>query len=326
MLDVSTGFLIAGQKAPVLSRPAPRTYPVEDCRDIFSALHRFDPVRYGDGPTFPTVTSRVYPILDAMEQTTRALGSRPAPEEVDRSNLRRLIRALEPLADAYQDAFKEKKLKKGMAELGTVGKALGKYKDLAVIETEIRGLSPDGTLPRDIRKALEKEKSKRLEQFVEAYDRFRDKGLKRAVEALTTPRGLEGVSASGLEKMDRQRMAWAVTDRLDEVDQVGLEHRDPEAFHEGRKALRTALYSVNASTHLFDFPEPDVAATTSVVDTFGLAQDCQTARDWLKAHGFKKEAKELKARYQSLQQQALDEARRLAESGALERLRSAAHP
>lgn len=323
MLDVTSGFLIAGQR-PTPAGPPPRAYPVEDCRDIFSALHRFDPVRYGDGPAFPTVTSRVYPMLDAMEQTVEALGKRPAPEDVDRSNLRRLIRALEPLADAYQDAFKEKKLKKGMKELKSVGKALGKYKDLAVIETEIRGLSPDGTLPRDIRRALEKEKAKRLDTFVDAYDRFRDKGLKRAVEALTSPRGLEGVSAAELEKMDRERMAWAVTDRLDEVDKVGLQHSDPEAFHEGRKSLRTALYSVNASTHLFSFSEQDVAAATGVVDSFGVAQDCETARDWLKANGFRKEARQLKSRYQGLQQQALEEARRLVESGSLERLREQA--
>lgn len=300
-IDPGQGYLLAHTIQSVAAVPK---FPLEGRnRDLFEALQphsEFVP----DGPVFPTLGSRLFPALDAMDKTVEALGKHPTPEEVDRSNLRRLIRAIEPLLETYRDCYAPDDFDRAHGELKSVGKALGRYKDIAVVESEATAVHGD-SLPKKLAKKLKRSREKRAKKFAEAYRRFRKKGLKRAAEVLHHPR-LRGIAdPRRLEAEDKERMADTVQTSLKAVRQRGLEHYHPTDFHAARKALRAALNAVNAAAGTFEFDADTVERTTDLVDSYGRAQDAEIAREWLKAKGFKKEARAAGERYQVLQQQAL---------------------
>lgn len=309
MAPIIVGLPSSYATKPAEATPATKeTFPLEGRKgDLFEAvsqLGRTSP----DGPTYPGIGSILFPSLDAMDETVKALGKKPTPEEVDRSNLRRLTRALEPVLSAYQDCYPDKGFEKAGKELKAVGKALGSYKDLAVVESEIRAVN-DGVVPKDVQKALDKSRKKREENFKSAYKHFRKKGLPNATEVLTKPT-LTGVpDPQKLVREDRQRLAAQVHDCLDKTERVGLQNTNPHDFHEGRKALRSTLNAINASSQTVSVDNASVERATALVDLYGQAQDANICAEWLKDKGFKKLAKKAGARFDSLQNNALQQAK-----------------
>jgi hypothetical protein len=305
-----SGYLVApsaDQPNPTHLKPDVKTFPLEGRRgDLFQAAESLAKTEPG-GPTYPTLGRRLFSSIDAAEQTVEALGKKPTPEEVDRSNLRRLIRAAEPLLETYQDCYKPKDLKKVKKELKAVTRALGKYKDIAVIEAEVAAVN-GGVVPKDVAKSIGKSKKKLAKKFKEAYKRFRTKGLARASEILRQPR-MPGVpDPQKLLKEDKSRLTAAVSDHLNHTRQLGMKHDDPEDFHEARKSLRATLNTINAAERTIHVDSEAVAEATSLVDSLGQAQDAHIAESWLSQKGFHDQASKLAERHEQLQKQALAQA------------------
>jgi CHAD domain-containing protein len=274
--------------------------------DLFQAVESLAHTEPG-GPTYPTLGKRLFSSLDAAEYTMKALGKKPTPEEVDRSNLRRLIRATEPLMETYRDCYEPKDFKKAKKELKAVARALGQYKDIAVIEAEVAATN-GGTVPTDIAKAIAKSRKKRAKGFEEAYKRFRKKGLPRAGEILRQPR-IPGVpDPQKLLREDKSRLTATVSDHLDQTRQLGLEHKDPENFHAARKSLRATLNAINAADRAVAVDGEAISEATGLVDAYGKAQDAHIAENWLTKKGFKDQASKLAQRHDQLQRAALSQA------------------
>ena len=287
--------------------------------DMFQALPETSD-RGKDGPIFPTIGKKLYPALDAVEKTVEQLGKKPTPEEVDRSNIRRLIRAFQPVAEAFKDSYKGKKYKKAMGQFQQVASKLGKYKDVSVIEEQVKAISPKGMLPFKIESKLKKLSAKRAEKFQEVYKEFRKEGMKKGLKALSKPKTLGETDPAKIEKADRAKLGYRIEKLTADVQQTGLLHKEPHKFHEGRKSLRKLLNSVNASGDMFGIPQEDVDSMTELVSVYGLAQDNNIAYEWLHDNGFEKEAATVKDLFLQNQANALEKAEKFLETGALDRI------
>jgi len=60
---------------------------------------------------YPTIGRRLFPALDILEKTVKQLGKHSTPEKVDTSNIRCLIRAFQPVAEVFNDSYKQKDFK-----------------------------------------------------------------------------------------------------------------------------------------------------------------------------------------------------------------------
>ncbi len=316
-LDTS-GFLLAGQPVQASS---PRVFPLEGQKDVFQALATA-PVKLEAGPLCPTLGSQLFPALDALRQTVKALGDQPTPWEVDNSNLRRLVRATMSVVEAHRDSFSSKDYRRGMRELSRLASAVGRYKDAGILEDTVRSQFPGGALPARLEKAIEKEKARRAEQFEGAWSHFRQDGLKRVRRSLSKPFGQEA-TPSMLMREDERRNRQHVSKLLDKLDQVGLQHEDPDAFHEGRKALRRVVHALLAGRETVKVAQADLDRMAGVVDGLGVAQDSHIAYTWLERKGFDREAAVARATYRELHQAELSGVADLLDSGALERVREA---
>lgn len=299
-----------------------RQYMLEGLRDMYEGLPDTSDRKIKDGPIYPTIGKKLFPAMDALETTVGQLGKRPSPEEVDRSNVRRLIRAFQPVAEAHRGSYDKKDFKKAMQRFQKVASALGKYKDVAVIETEIKGISPGGVIPGDISKKLAKLKGKRAEQFDKVYKDFRKKDMKKAVKVMTRPVAAAEDRPEKIDARDRTIMGQYLDEQLMEVREHGVDHKDPDKFHEGRKATRKLLNGMNASQDVFGYDKKDVDALTSLVSVYGVAQDKQIAYEWLEKEGFEKQAGVMKQTYLKKQEEALAAGRKTMESGVLDRVKA----
>jgi len=309
-LNDFSGYIIAsprGGPKPSEAPAAAKTFPLEGRKgDLFEAVESLATTPPG-GPTYPTLGKRLFPALDAAEQTVSALGKKPTPEEVDRSNLRRLIRATEPLMETYRDCYTPKEFKKAKKELKAVARAMGQYKDIAVVEAEVAAAN-EGVVPKDVAKAISKSREKRADNFKDAYKRFRKKGLPLAAEILRQPR-LAGVpDPQKLLKEDKKRLSSAVSEHLGKTESLGMQHQDSENFHEARKSLRATLNAINAAERTVSVDGEAVNQATELVDSYGKAQDAHIAESWLRQKGFTEQADKLSERQRVLQQEALDQA------------------
>lgn len=325
MIDTSH-FLIAGShlQTAKASAPAPqKTFLLEGSTDVYEVLpqhHRFPP---GEGPIYPALGKKLLPAVDALEQTVGQLGKHPTPEEADRSNIRRLIRVILTLSDAYQDSYDEKKLKKATKKLKRVASAIGKYKDHGILQKKVDEMHPDG-VPRKIQKRLDATLEKREAQFKEAYKQFRKEDLEYVVGVLSRPSTLDGTrSPEDIEKADRKALGNHISGLVDQVENVGLTHHDPHEFHEGRKALRWVLLASQGTRDVLPFEDRDVDAMSNLVNGLGVAQDSCIAWEWLEEEGFKPEARTMEQEYWQLHDHELAAAREFLDSGALSRIRSA---
>lgn len=284
----------------VAPTPAPRqTFPTEGSTDIFSKLDTSHGFRQ-DGPVYPSLSSRLFPALEALDETVKVLGKNPGSQDVDRSNVRRIIRSVLPLALAHQDSYPEKKFKKAVKGLKQFSSAVGRFKDFYILEGEIKKLHPSG-LPKDLSKALDKEYEKREKKFKKAYREFRKEELPRAIEVLSSPRGLDHLGdPREIVERDRRHMAHHIGQLADKVDQVGLGADDPDEFHEGRKALRGLLIAGQATRETFDFPAGCLEGASQIVNNLGVAQDSYLALEWCQKSGFKIEAAALDKVYSGL--------------------------
>lgn len=323
MIDTSS-YLIAGQRPA--SRPvAPqRSFLLEGTTDVYQVLpqeHRFPP---GEGPILPTLGRKLLPAVDALETTVSQLGKKPTPEEADRSNIRRLVRVLLTLSDAYQDNYSGKKLKKATRKLKRVARAIGSYKDHGILQKKVDELYPDG-VPRKLQKRLDAHLKERKSEFEDAYKRFRKKDLEYVVEVLSRPASLDGTrSPREIESADRKALGNHLWGLVDRVEETGLLHRDPHQFHEGRKSLRWVLLTAQGTGDLVDYRPSDVEAMSKLVNGLGVAQDSCIAWEWLEKEGFGKEAQVMQDEYWRLHQKELDAAADFLDSGALQRLRKSA--
>lgn len=287
--------------AAVTSQPAVKNsevkrFPTEGTTDIFT---RITPLQTDDsqGPAFPSLTGKMLPALDALEKTVKVLGKKPSPEELDRSNIRRIIRSVMPFVEAHQDSYGEKKYKNSVKGLKRMARAVGRFKDFYILEAELEKIHPNG-LPKKMRKKLDKEFKQREAAFQDAYKRFRKEDLPYALKALGQPRRLEHLgSPREVLEMDRRLMGNRISELVDKVDQVGLGRSDPEEFHEGRKALRAVLIAAQGTRDLFDFPNDCVDQASKIVNGLGVAQDSYIGYEWCRDHGFETEATQLKANY-----------------------------
>ncbi|MEW6282718.1 MAG: CHAD domain-containing protein [Candidatus Eremiobacterota bacterium] len=277
------GFLMVG--LPASWSPA-RSFPLEGTRDIFVSLQQADGPPT-PGPVCPSLGSQLLPALDALAKTVEELGKHPTPHEVDRSNLRRLVRAVLTVVSAHRDSFPKKGLKAAARELTALASAIGRYKDQGILEDTVRQLFPN---QRGIEAALAREHDRRAEKFSDSWRHFRKEGLARVLETLSRPGGHEELHPRSIEREDRRRLRAAIESRLDEVERVGLLHEDPEDFHEGRKSLRRLLHACMAAREALDVRPEDIQALSSVVDGLGVAQDLHIAGTWLEKKGFDREA------------------------------------
>ena len=309
-LNDFSGYIIASPRGGPKPSEAPavaKTFPLEGRKgDLFEAVESLATTPPG-GPTYPTLGKRLFPALDAAEQTVSALGKKPTPEEVDRSNLRRLIRSTEPLMETYRDCYTPKEFKKAKKELKAVARAMGQYKDIAVVEAEVAAAN-QGVVPKDVAKAISKSREKRAENFKDAYKRFRKKGLPLAAEILRQPRMAGVPDPHKLLKEDKKRLSSAVSEHLGKTESLGMQHHDSENFHEARKSLRATLNAINAAERTVPVDGEAVNQATELVDSYGKAQDAHIAESWLRQKGFSEQADKLSERQRVLQQEALDQA------------------
>ncbi len=206
-----------------------------------------------------------------------------------------------------------------MKEISAFAGSLGRYKDVSVIESAIREVSPGALIAPAISRELEKTGERRKEQFEEEYRHFRKRGMERVVGILSSPEPLGHMPPQEVKKRDRKLMAHMIEELADKVKDTGLLHQDPGKFHEGRKALRKLSYCLNASAELFRFDRQDREMISIQLELFGAAQDTRTACLWLRRKGFDREADLLEERYMREQQYAIASAHTPLESGVLER-------
>ncbi len=320
MLINTQGFRIA-ETAPAAPQ---RTFLLEGTKDLDTVIPAESRFTEGAGPVYPTLGRRLFPALDALEITMGQLGKHPTPEELDRSNVRRLVRAMLPVLEAYSDCYPKKAYKEAAGELGTLVSAVGQFKDVAVLETTVGTLYPEGVVPPRIAKRLEKTHRQEAELFHDAYKHFRKDGLQTVLDTFSQPRRLEEGSPARIEAEDRRMLGNRALELLEKAENRGLVHEDPEEFHGGRKALRRVLNAVGASADVLAWPKEDVEAMTRLVDGFGVAQDSYIAYEWLEKEGLHAEATRMKAEYDARHQAELQEAQRFLDSGAFGRLRAAA--
>lgn len=290
---------------------------LEGITDIYGSLPETEK---RDENLYPTMEKKLFPALDAMEKTVEELGKHPTPEEVDRSNVRRLIRAFQPVAEAFEGSYGRKDFKKSMKKIQSLASSLGKYKDVSVIETELKKICPDGKIPQGIQKQIDEYRDKQAENFQETYKDFRKEDMGKALKILRNPEEPE-TKPHTLEGTDREILSKNMVGLLDTVEEVGLQHKDPETFHEGRKSLRKLLNSMNATEDTFGFSEKDVKTMTGLVNIYGQAQDKYIAYEWLHNNGFNQEASTMLSLYEENQKKALEEASKFMKSGTLERVR-----
>lgn len=323
MLIDTSGFHLAGAAGP----PPPKRFLLEGTTDLFTAMpatERFS--ESGEGPVYPSLGRVVFRGLEALERTVEQLGKHPTPDEMDRSNIRRLARAMAPVVEAHRDCYQDKGYRKATAELSALTKAVGRYKDVGILEREVEGLCPGGRVPGRIARRLEKKREKEAERFRDAYKHFRKHGLETVVEVLGSPSRLESGSPSRIEAEDRRALGRQVLETVDRAEATGVVHEDPEEFHEGRKDLRRMLNALGAAEGLFAVDAADVQAVKALVDGLGVAQDSYIAWEWLDGEGFREEARAARAAYDARHATELEAARAFEEAGVLERIREAVKP
>lgn len=315
MLTIDTGgFLLAGMAIPAGQRP----FPLEGQRDVFQALAQRAPVE--SGPVPPSLGQQLGPALKALRKTVKSLGPNPTPYEMDNSNLRRLVRATLSVVEAHRDSFSEKDHRRGTRELKKLASAVGRFKDAGILEATVRSQFDGGKLPDKLETAIGREKARRAEAFDEAWKHFRETGLERVKRSFSRPHGMETTPA-GLRREDERRNRQHIARLLDELDRTGLQHECPDAFHEGRKALRAVLHACLASRESVQVSQEDLARMSNVVDGLGVAQDQHIAYTWLERKGFAAESAVARASYQKLHEAELQGVEDLLASGTLERVR-----
>lgn len=312
----TAGFLLVGLPAPAASR----SFPLEGQRDVFQALTPQKPVE--SGPVCPSLGAQLGPALKTLRKTVKALGKKPDPLEVDASNLRRLVRATLSVLEAHRDSFSDKDYRRGTRELKRLSRAIGRYKDAGILETEVRSQFEGGLLPAKIEKALFREKDRRRAEFDQVWQQFRASGLKRVQRSFQNPYGMEATPAALLRE-DRERNRVHIARLLDRLDEVGLEHDCPDKFHEGRKALRAVLHATLAARETVPTAAEDRERISALVDGLGVAQDSHIAYTWLERKGFGQEAEAAREQYRALHRAELEGVAELRASGALDRLRQA---
>lgn len=295
-------------------------FPLEGVNDIYEGILGTQRSSRDGDPVFVTLGTKLFPALDALRETIGLLGKNPTPDEVDRSNVRRVIRAFQPIAEAFAPCYDDKDLKKAMEDITDLADSLGSYKDASVMAGVIAQVLPGGRISHRISRELEKEKEHRAEKFGEVYRHFRKKGMDRALGILFEPESASHMSPEKIARKDRRMMAAKVEDLASELKSFGLIHREPEDFHQARKNLRTFVYAAKASKDLFGFDGKDIVEMSNQTLSYGLAQDSYTAYRWLKKKGFEGEAKLVLARYHTQQEEALAGADKLVESGVIERM------
>lgn len=325
MLPISSDWIIASPRvAPSApARPAQAAFPLEGCDDIYEALPDLGEQRPEAGPLHPTLSMRLLPGLDAMQQTVRALGKHPAAEAIDRSNLRRLIRALVPVVEAHRESFPRKRGERALEALQDAASAMGRYKDAAVIAGTVKRLFPGGVVPPKMEKKLRAEEESRQADFHEAWRRLRKHDLEDIVETLGHPRPAEARSPRAIEREDRRLMANAVDRALDGMGRDGLvDPSSPREFHGSRKALRHVLTSIQACGDTLPVAEADMKALADLVDCLGRANDLHITQKWLEKKGYDREAREAHRSYEATVAESVTKARTLEESALLPRLRA----
>ena len=313
---------LPGKISGATALPKERSFILEGCRDIYHALPLQSSRGKGEGPIYPTIGTKLFPALDALETTFGQLGKHPSPEEVDRSNVRRLIRAFQPVAKAFSSAYEPKEFKQSMKHIQRLASSLGKYKDVAVIEEQARGVSPGGVIPKKMQNKLDKLRQKRRDEFKTLYKEFRKDHLKSALKVLSRPRGLNLGDPQQILRQDRRLIAHQIHQLAEDVKATGLLHQDPDKFHKGRKSLRNFLNCVQSAKDSFSLDSQDIDSATELVNTYGVAQDNHIAGQWLRENRFDDHADRIDQLFQQHQNQALDQARGFLESGAIERIQA----
>ncbi|MCE1247219.1 MAG: CHAD domain-containing protein [Firmicutes bacterium] len=300
---------------------AEKQFFLEGVSDIYQALPSSSSRSDDTGPVYPALSSKLFPALDAFEESIKQLGKNPTPEEVDRSNIRRLIRAFQPVVEAFSGSYKEEKLEKSMNRITRLAGKLGKYKDVSVIENETAAISPKGKLPFAVEQKLKKYKEKQADKFMEVYHDFRNEGMDKSLDFLSHPKPAKEESPGQIEASGEKKVKNHILSLLDETEKTSMNHRDPHAFHEDRKCVRELLYAMNSAQDVFGFEKKDVEAITDLVNTFGIAQDKFIAYEWLHENGFEKEAGKMLKLYEEHQETALAQATEFMRSGILNSVR-----
>jgi len=274
--------------------------------------------RVTEGPCYPLMTAKLFPALDQLESAVEGLGKNPTLQAVQDSKLRNICRWVLVLSEAYGDSYEKKPLHKAQRPVHDLANMAGAYKDSLLIEEQAKTLFPGGVLPSKMQKKIKAMQKESAEEFGAFLKDLRKHDLPKALKILRSPAPLEQTDPAEIQRKDRRHLARALDDLVDCVGEVGLFHKDPEKFHDGRKTLRNIYAFIYATADVVPYRKEDVDTLLHLFTSYGEAQDKHIAQMWLEENGFRKEADVMLATQKELQKTAMEEAERFLASGTLE--------
>lgn len=284
-------------------------FPLEGAgRNLIAALSGRSTAAAQGQRLFPDLRDKLLPALEVTELTLDALGEAPTPADVDRSNLRRLLRAVRPILVAYGDLYADDVLARCLERMDTVESALGRFKDVAVIEAELRAVSDDA-LDAELTARLAGLRARRARAFRRVYRRFRERGARALVASLSTPEVPRRWDAPELRRRGTQRQRRLIESRLAAVVEHGVIHERPIAFHDARKALRRLLATCEAFPESAAMSDAGLTTLRRMVRLYGRAGDAHTALVWVRLQRQAIVTVRVKRRYADAQLAALLAAR-----------------
>jgi IS1 family transposase len=278
---------------------------------------------YSEGPVYPMLAKKLFTCLDNLENTVNQLGNNPVPEKVKDSEIRNIVRWVQSLTMAYKDSYDEEDLKKALKPLKNLAFTAGSYKDLTVLDEQIKSIYPKG-IPINITKKLKEYKEEKNKEFRELFAQFKSGDMEKSFKILRKPFPLEETNPGEIQKKDGRKLSNAVEKLIKKIDKVGLYHDDPEEFHDGRKTLRNLIAMIVQTDDIFSYKKEDVEALNHLFKKYGKSQDMNIAHSWLRENGFKKEADIMMSYQKEAQKNAMKEAKEFLKSGALDSIKHSA--
>lgn len=283
-----------------------------------------DRIYCSDGPVYPMLAKKLFTCLDNLENTAKELGNNPDPEKIKDSEIRNIVRWIQTLTVAYEDSYDRDDLKKALKPLKKLAVMAGAYKDLTVLDEQIKSIYPDGNIPVNITTKLKEFKKETNKEFREFFEEFKGEELEKSMKTLRKPFPLEETNPMEIKKKDLKKLSTAVEKFVKKVDEVGLFHDDPEAFHDGRKTLRNLIALIVQTDDVFPYKKEDLKALNHLFKKYGKAQDKHIAHSWLKENGFDREADILLVYQQEAQKKAMEEAEEFLKKGVLDSIKESA--
>ncbi len=265
------------------------------------------------------IEAKILPGLEKLQAKLKKLGKNPSPAKVDSSDVRRLIRALEPQLAAFSEHIAGDEFDDARKSLHAAARGMGHYKDVAVVEVEIAKISPKGQLPKKIKKELGKLRDKRQKSFLKAYAKLNGDVVAQLKSGLSSVANDAGMAADEQGAL----LLETVKKSLGAINISKQSMASPHDFHKVRKGLRTLLNAAQAAEAHITIKPKTLKSIKQVVDVCGEAQDVEIAREWAHDSKHKKMAAKLGDIYDAKQAIGVRSAEALVRGGVLRRVRAA---